>query len=83
MHGGPGWVVQEPNGDHWHTYPDGGSRHHCEVCPEYDYIEIFPSNQSMAQITSTPTNGFVGGFATLVIVMIAFDQLGNNLRGFM
>lgn len=83
MHGGPGWVVQEPDGDHWHAYPGGGVRKHCEACHEYDYIEIFPSDQSMAQITSIPANGFAGGCAILVILMIAFDQFGNNMRGFM
>ena len=26
MHGGEGWTVQYPNGNHWHAYPDGATR---------------------------------------------------------
>ena len=28
MHGGPGWVVEAPNGKHWHVYPGGKVRAH-------------------------------------------------------
>lgn len=26
MHGGEGWTVQYPSGNHWHAYPDGATR---------------------------------------------------------
>jgi len=33
MHGGEGWTVQYPGGDHSHAYPGGGVRNHFELEP--------------------------------------------------
>ena len=31
MHGGAGWVIQYPNGNHSHAYPGGGVRNHFQL----------------------------------------------------
>lgn len=82
MHGGPGWIIQEPGGGHSHAYPGGGRRLHCEACLDYDYIEIFPSNQIGAQSYATTSATVAGGCGFFMIMMVvAFNQFWQSMRG--
>jgi RHS repeat-associated protein len=45
MHGGEGWVVQEPDGGHSHAYPGGKTKEHCECITNQFILETFPQLQ--------------------------------------
>ena len=43
MHGGDGWIIQHPNGDHRHAYPGGGIRNHFESTSGNSMVISFPA----------------------------------------
>ncbi len=63
MDGDPGWVVEYPDGRHWHAYPEGGTRKH-HISP---YTEVDPGwefSQDQQMITDAGIVG-IGGVSAL------------------
>lgn len=56
MHGGEGWVIQEPGGGHRHAYPGGKMRnHHMEITQPQNQTTSFPVVQQEINVTTFPT----------------------------
>jgi hypothetical protein len=79
MHGGPGWIVQEPDGGHSHAYPGGGTRSHCDGILDIEILEVFPAISSAPQDYYLPTPMLIGGGGTLLLVMgyLYFNNFGG------
>lgn len=55
MHGGEGWVIQEPGGGHMHAYPGGGIRtHRMDVIPPQSSNSFFPAIPQESMVTTYP-----------------------------
>ena len=81
MHGGPGWVVQEPGGGHSHAYPGGKVRVHCEAAWDCEYFEMFPA-QIVAPKAPISSVFVVAGGCVMLVVVAAFGMLPSfNMRG--
>ena len=77
MHGGPGWTVQEPGGGHWHGYPGGSVRKHCESVLDNNYLlDVFPSISHDFTAQSIMDTVLFGGGALGLAVMC--DLLWNR-----
>ena len=82
MHGGQGWVVQEPGGGHSHAYPGGGVRMHCEATWDCEYFEMFPAQQVTPQILATPSDSVIAGGCVMLVVVVAFCAFSYySMRG--
>ena len=79
MHGGEGWVIQEPDGGHSHAYPGGGVRHHFESVPNSVSITVFPANQLVQHVmTSTGNTVLAGGL--FMVCYIALEMISGFER---
>ena len=71
MHGGDGWTIQYPNGNHGHAYPGGGTRTHCAG------VQCF---WSLPEDNSSMVSSDSESILVLVTVVIYFGILSNDDR---
>ncbi len=63
MDGDPGWVVEYPDGSHWHAYPEGGTRKH-HISPSTEVSPGWEFSQDQQMITDAGIVG-IGGVSAL------------------
>ena len=81
MDGGEGWVVQYPNGEHWHAYPGGHVRKHIKYEPPTDdaVIMIFAGAVVTAGLLLDNTTGV--GFADDVFIPASTGCFITGING--
>ena len=71
MHGGPGWIIQEPDGGHSHAYPGGGTRKHTVGTPAKGMLLDFPSSPKNQNANYIPQS--VPAMGGVLIMVFLFD----------